>query len=553
MSILAIIIISLSVIFLHDGWPYNHEVLRFMIRTKIYAEHFRHWDLFPIWSSGDSFGMGSPLPLYYQKLFYYFAAPVYIITANIKFSILFTIGLFMMVGAYGMRFATRTLTDGKLLLVAAPMALILSNYTFTEWITRGAMSEFAAMMIVPWLIWWCLNLIIYGEFSYGIVAILYFTLVAHNVVALFAVIPLTVSFAIYLHKYRLNSLRLIKKNVVISFFGLTMLAAPLLIFQKLFLKSYDPSRITELNYTPVKQFRDFIEYISSTDASFSKITTTLNIQIDYGVWIPLLIILVFAGYMLLVSDKKMTRFRRYFGSRVMLFLTSSLAIFFLLQLRLSTPIYENFRIIQFVQFPWRLLVFIVPLGILIIVNMVARFAGAKYFKYFVGFWILTFLILSPILKSFDKNYPFYDSSLYVKSVKNFESQEGRIVGLGEYLPRVTIQGKSLTAVQTFIYYSDISRSGSSYRTVSGGPCTYQMADRAYESLKIRLIIDCLEPAVVALPISYNDYTTIHDATHDKTVEYKRTDMTDPRIMVPIEKPGRTTLEIKLPTWQQVIF
>ena len=156
-SILAIIIMSLSVIFLHDGWPYNHEVLRFMIRTKIYAEHFRHWDLFPIWSSGDSFGMGSPLPLYYQKLFYYFAAPVYIITANIKFSILFTIGLFMMVGAYGMRFATRTLTDSKLLLVAAPMALILSNYTFTEWITRGAMSEFAAMMIVPWLIWWCLN------------------------------------------------------------------------------------------------------------------------------------------------------------------------------------------------------------------------------------------------------------------------------------------------------------------------------------------------------------------------------------------------------------
>jgi hypothetical protein len=75
-----------------------------------------------------------------------------------------------------------------------------------------------------------------------------------------------------------------------------------------------------------------------------------------------------------------------------------------LQLSLSTPIYNSLRYLQILQFPWRMLTLVVPIGIILVVAMLEalfRLVRGVAITYLTSVaWLVSFVALSPVFASF---------------------------------------------------------------------------------------------------------------------------------------------------------
>ena len=100
--VLGAVALILSLVGQHSGWPIGSAYFNELILVSLYAAHFRHFDFFPVWSSTDALGLGSPVLLYYQKAFFYVSGAILILFGGaLKPTLVVTTGLFLAVGAYG--------------------------------------------------------------------------------------------------------------------------------------------------------------------------------------------------------------------------------------------------------------------------------------------------------------------------------------------------------------------------------------------------------------------------------------------------------------------
>ena len=550
--LLAITISScLAIVLRHSGWPHNHEGLSFMSRSEIYADHFKRGDLLPIWSSNDAYGMGSPLPLFYQKIFYYMSGTVLFVTGSLKFSIVSSLAIFMLTGAYGMRFCVQKVTKQKELILVVPIILLLTNYAFTDWLVRGAMAEFAAMMLVPWVLWWCLKLLIEKEFSVSIAVILFLLINAHNITALFALFPLVTAYALFLFSEKRAGFLSTSRKLLLSVAGLLVLLAPELILQKLFLATYNPSKITQGGYLATEHFGKLSSYFYNPSYVWLKAWDSFSIQIDYGIWIPIIVGALVVALLALTKNKRYKKIK--VSQSIGIFLVINLIFFFFLQIDASRVVYEHLKILQFLQFPWRLLVYTTPLGIILVAYFVSILCPPRYLKYIVLAWLASFILLSPLLKTFD--YDFLPSKTFSYTVQDNQPSNfgGQLGGIGEYLPRVENGNSELGSQKTLKIYLDLSVKGETAQTISGGPCSVRAIDSIYyEPSNLTVDITCEAPSQIALPISYNDFSTVWDITHNKELEYTRSNPSDPRIIVSVSKTKNTVIKITLPSVVQVL-
>ena len=156
----------LSLVGRHSGWPLGGQYFNELLLIPMYAAHFRHLDLFPVWSSTDGLGLGTPVLLFYQKAFFYVAGTVYVLLGgSLKPTLIISIAVFLAIGAYGMRRALTLVTESRMLQVLGSLGFLFTNYVFTDWLQRGDLPEFSAVMIVPWLLFCCLN---FSEESAGL-------------------------------------------------------------------------------------------------------------------------------------------------------------------------------------------------------------------------------------------------------------------------------------------------------------------------------------------------------------------------------------------------
>ena len=95
-------VVTLAPVWNGPGWPMNHETWGIAQRTQIYASHWAGLDLLPIWSSADNTGYGSPLPLFYHRLFYLVAAPLVLAFGSLKAADAVAIVIALTSGAWGM-------------------------------------------------------------------------------------------------------------------------------------------------------------------------------------------------------------------------------------------------------------------------------------------------------------------------------------------------------------------------------------------------------------------------------------------------------------------
>lgn len=283
---LACCIFSIQNLSTTDLWPNNHEGNSFFTRTLLYSDHFKQGDFFPIWSGVDNGQFGSPLPALYHKVFYYVSGSIHVITDNVKFSVVLSIVLFMLIGALGTFFLAQSMGLKTFQSVASGIGLIFANYTVTNWLVRGAMAEFSGAMIIPFLLTVFARDLTRGKFRLltGLVAGSLF--LAHSVMAYFVFLIVTmalilvISFTNYFSKSDLINLF---KSMYKPSIGFLMFSLPYLLATFHFSKEYSISRITPEGLRPRDQFRPFITYIWDKNYTFGKDFTTLTTQIDTAV------------------------------------------------------------------------------------------------------------------------------------------------------------------------------------------------------------------------------------------------------------------------------
>jgi hypothetical protein len=345
--------LSIHCLFLFNTWPINHEIQSFSYRAFIHYHHFLEGDYLPFWSQTSYFGMGSPMPLYYHKLFSSVVAYLFFYIDEMKASVILSLMFFMNLGSLGMYKALQMLELDRWITFLLSLLPALSGYLFLNAVVRGAMAEYIAYLIVPWLFHWILRLYKYHHFQYTIIPIMLFLYLAHSMIALISVYILILACLIYIKSpTAIPFWNIVKK----SFFSASvfMVLISVYLFPMIALQEYyHPSKILTPPHTVEYQIGQLIE--------------KKYYLYDYlGIFVALIL------FNLLWVQKK-TRSQRAQNLRALLntpnelrrFLGQTFAFtlllsvcFLILQSRMSLPIYKCLPGLLYLQFPWRLLGFL---------------------------------------------------------------------------------------------------------------------------------------------------------------------------------------------------
>ena len=570
--VVAAALLALSPVLRRSGWPLNQASTAPLLLVQLYASHFRHLDFFPVWSSSDAFGMGSPVLLYYHRTFFYVAGLLVALGGlSLKASVVTTIGLFLVIGAYGMRRALRVVTDDRLLYTVGSLGFLFTNYVFADWLfPRGDFAEFSALMLVPWLLWWCLVFVKDQRFSYLLIPIVVILVNTHSAIALTALFVLAVAFLTFLLSAGSAGLRAVLPRMVISFCAITVLLAPLLLVWVRLAKYYDPqTKNTAHGYAVSQQFAEF-RPTSSTPAiaGFPEISHNF-VQIDYALWVP--IALVVTGGLVhwartRCSPTWWSAARRTQAS-VLGFLIGSLAVYLFLQLRVSLFVYRLIPPMQVTSFPWRMLAYISPLALILVVVLADTlrrvFPRRAVWRAVAGGWLASLIVLSPVPSAVQVNYDYFAPRGSFPTMTIFSAPteldlrhfHGFFLGASygglydAYYPKV-LRADGQELPDDLALYAHLHQDQSGAESLGGASCRVTGPARwPLESLAVRFAVSCTGRTRLALPISYNQFSSVFEETSAGTLRrimYFHVP-TDPRMVINVTGGKPVTVVVHLPT------
>jgi hypothetical protein len=553
-AFLAAALLALWPVMHRPGWPLNHEQGAMFARTAIYAEHLRHLDFLPVWSDSVAWGMGTPLPAFYHRLFYWLSGGLVLIGWSPKDAVIGALLGFMLVGMYGMRFCLHRLGIQSHIANLGAITLIFSTYASTDWLVRGAVAEFTGMMLVPWIIWWALDLVDTGRVGLHIAPIIALAYLAHNIVAFYGLLIVTGAFvvAVIIHGNRLAmALRFVLA------IGLTFAALlPLLLVLRPFAADYDIGQIVPPSLLPKNQLHPMGQYFHDPHYRWST-TNYIDYTVGVGLVLWLALALLLIGRAVAFVLRRGQAPVRPFLSRSEVLLAGLVAVLLALQTKTLVEVYDlpGFK---FIQFPWRLLAFLTPALILLVFSLAARsasavagplrFAAGPALTVACGLLVFAMVAASPLGS---ERVTGVRVNAYTKA--NIENHNGSILGddlmpVGEYLTVVHDGGGALAATDVYNTYRALAANNGGLQVLSG-PCSVREPHRTFEASKRTFALTCTGPGVVALPVSYNSVSTVRLA--GEKLRYHRVDR-DPRIVVDI--PGATSgqLTVDLPTLWRIL-
>ena len=346
-------IATLKPLWISHGWPKNHEINAFALRTRVYAEHYRLHDLIPLWSSTDNNGLGSAMPALYHKLFYYLSGPLFLLTGKMKIALVLSILFFLVVGAFGMFAILRLLGANRTTSIAGGICLIAAKYTLTNWLIRGAVAEFSAAMLIPWALYYLLRSLNENRVRMGLAVSLALIFLGHSVMGyylglLFALLFLA---SLVVGKIRLTGALLASTLTAAALFA--VLVAPAVLLISSIGKDYDMERILDLAQHPHMDFHRLIRYFWDEYFIFGCDWATYSVQLD----LPPLLFGVAGFASLLFLGNRGNKWEII--SPVMPLIALGLAAF-LLQTPLSSFFYNHVPGAAYLQFSWRLLGLLTP-------------------------------------------------------------------------------------------------------------------------------------------------------------------------------------------------
>jgi hypothetical protein len=584
-STLGAVVLILSYVYRGAGFPVTQAFGNDFLLTEIYGAHLRHGDIFPIWSSSDAYGLGSPVLLFYQRAFFYVSGALYAVSGGaLKTSLVLTLAIFLIIGSYGMRLAIGTLTRRRTLLVVGSVGFLFTNYVFTDWMSRGDLAEFSALMIVPWLLYWCLKFVTQGVVSFLIVPVAVLLVLAHNAIALLSVFLLLVTLIVFLATFGLDGVRQVLWRLVISVVGVAVLLSPTLVTELKFSKYYDPGVKVHSVYANV--FQDFAapsRYFYDGSYHWNAATqsgTYYTVQLDFAITISILLggILVLYWWSRARREGVPFRIGRYFNLPALAVLGISTVVYFFLQLSISSEIYRVFSVLQVIDYPSRSLALVTPMGVLLVVAIAEaifrRYPRSRTLAWLPAPWLASLVLLSPLTSSTLPPFgltivpPGAPTShkIYLPSTRAFVLPRYAGIGqslpapsdgtlFGEYLPKVTTpSGQEVPFVAPL--YAAFIKAGRAAQPLGRARCSVvEPARTPIESLNIDLRVKCDRPTRLALPITYNAYTRITSLSPNGTsrpIPYFHVP-SDPRMIIDVGSDRAEVLQVSLPTIWRVLF
>lgn len=332
------------------GWPYGHEGPAFGQRIAIYAAHFRAWDLLPLWTSVDNGGFGSPMPLFYHRLFYLFAAPLYLLSGSAKLATLITLACALTIGASGCRALTRRLGAGALASTAAGLALVGANYTVSNWLVRGAVAESTAAMLVPWIAVAVIDAAERKRLSPALGVWMGLLWHAHSVLAFYAGLLFGGALLACMGLRRVDPILLHPRRAWPALACFAGLVVPNLLAMWVVGPQFDLTRFLSWPLHPSYQFRPMAWYFWDRHWTWGHTVSGLTLQLD----LPMLVLLSVSAAAW-VSRRPRKPLSTWWP------VVALPALFgLLLQLQWTEPFYLHVPGAAFIQFPWRLLALVTP-------------------------------------------------------------------------------------------------------------------------------------------------------------------------------------------------
>lgn len=507
-----------------SGFPPNHEDDAFVLRTMVYAKHFRFGDLIPVWAASDNYGMGSPLPSVYHRLFYLVSGLVYAITSSAKISIASALIVFTSIGVYFTFLLLRSFGCSVQIAMLGSSTIPFLNYSVTNWLVRGAMAEYSAMMLIPLVLFlikksWDRGML-YAPigFAFGCLFL------AHSVIAYFTALIIGV---VLLAGY-------FSRAVPWAFFSVKQIALSLLAFVSVtwwsllpmlyFRQRYDISRLLPDFLNVQFQFRPATEYLWDYTWSWSNAPQLFTVQMD--------VVLVLCLTALLFM-------RRFTRQHVAVFAILALSI--LLQNGRSWRFYNIIPGAEFIQFPWRLS------ALSSIVLLILVFIGLKQYKRLAAVIAVLTIMISGTWQRV--NYYSYPDRL---ETQNSRPLSGYSLSLfGEYLPA---DGSLLTPdpASSAVFSEWKPKIDAFIQTAnSGAQCSLTRVTPIGESRLVSFTAMCDQPSLVTLPVfatSAHSISSTRDGINRDCI-IKR----DSQSLCVVKLPeGVTEVTVHMPTLLSVI-
>lgn len=530
---------SFHVVLWNSGWPESHDGFAWQQRILIYYYHFRQLDFAPIWSRVDCFGLGTPLPLYYHKLFYYVAASLLLLIGQIKASVIAALNLFSIAGCYGMYRSFRLLElDRWSSLLLAP-AIVFSSYTITDWLIRGNMAEHAALMLLTWIFYWCLKLIIQRRFSYSILPILWLTFLAHSVMAYFGAFCILLAVAVTLTEhFSRGYLRHVAARGLVSACGFGLLNAVYLVPMLALSHYYDPSSIKSGGMTVEHHFRSIFDYFIDWRFVWGRHYAMHSVEIGRVIWAFILL----AGLARLIQRRSpartLLRPDLVWWKEALVFVTLSLTFYLWLQHPSAQLFYRYVPGADYIQFPWRLAGYIQAAALLLLgALLAAQRAPLVRPAYFCFALLLVLVVTSPHFRTLDPaGWQWKPSDVF----NDHRIGPVFVIGGPEYLPIVNAPNDG-----DFSWHQMLAQRG--IDTAQPDACSLvPQKEGNPEALTAVFHVRCRQSTEVMLPINYSGLEqVVVDRGKRERLEAHRT-LADSRLRCRLPR-GTYRLVVHLPT------
>lgn len=536
--------LTLAPVALQDGWPMNHEFNlpwsfnSFYLRTEVYAEHMRQGDFLPIWSSADNEGFGSPQPLMYHKLFYLVSGAFYVLSWHMKASIMLSLWVFLLVGALGTHRLCRALGCDRYLANCGAALLLLANYTVTNWLVRGAMAEFSAAMLAPWVLALFIDWLQHPERHptrqitlLGLSLALLF--LAHSVLAFYLTLLMATAFLILL-LFREASIRTLSiASIAWGVLLFVLVAGPYIFAMRVIGAAYDMRRIIPAPFLPENQIKPLQNYFWDDQWLWGKVWDSYTVQLDLPVFLLLATGLLLLAYQML--HRKFTQHAAAASANPLNSVSPGiwgLSILLLLCIALQTrwaiPFYQRVPGAAFIQFPWRLLAVLTP-GLIALSLCLWQRLNITLSAIAPGLCVVASLGLcgawAPLMYG---NTP-HDQA----SVSNF-----KFGAFGEYTPAVAGTEPSYTVT---LIRQQLSEKGCVLSVSNATP---------HESLRINYELSCSQPGTYSLPLFGSPLHRIWLASKENGTTHEGcavSSETPGLCAVTLTVPGTYQIQVEMPT------
>lgn len=357
----------------HSGWPMNHEGPAPFESVEIYRQLFVSGEWFPTWAPDAQWGYGSPMPLLYHHLFFWLAGLIAWLTGS-YLALKILAGIVLLLGALGQSWALREMGVRAGFAAAGGLLLAIAPYTWLNWLVRGAFAEFTAAMILPWILGW-MEGVRKGRYRWYLGATLFALLYhAHTLIFIFSFFIL-ICFLVFERK----KIRLEKH----SWGALTVflvIVAPYGLATKGAMSSFSVERLHQ--FKPQENFQKLYLLFAHNSFKWGEMWRGVSTEINRYLICGLVVLGI-----LLRKKKIKNVFRDWY------FVPAALLIYLIFQTPLSKPFFDHVPGMDYLQFPFRLLTFVMPLMIMVFIRQ-AEFLSLGNARRFAGFSVLAVTILS---------------------------------------------------------------------------------------------------------------------------------------------------------------